>query len=131
MDPSPEQQGIPLAELWPRLALATNQGLLVQHGTLPDGTPRYQFEFVDSQEVNAYAVEYFGVAMLCMTIPLRTMLWETSDALSYNTMIRKRFGVQTLEHQQMLHVEIFSTVQGFVVGHEYGHHSLGHHCMPR
>jgi len=57
MNASDEQLSIPIGDLWKHVADALNNGLLGQHGKLDDGvTPRYQFEFVDSQEVNGMAI---------------------------------------------------------------------------
>jgi hypothetical protein len=103
-----------------------NEGLRQQHGTFEDGTPRYQFRFVESEEITASAANYFGVAVITVNTPLRDLLWALSERLSNDPRIAKRFGITTTTQQQMLHLEIFNTVIGIVVAHEYGHHILDH-----
>ena len=128
MNASDEQLSIPIGDLWKHVADVLNNGLLGQHGKLDDGvTPRYQFEFVDSQEVNGMAIEFGGVGFLGITVPLRTKLWEICFDLSRSAPIAKRFNASTIEQCQALQVELFTTVLGFVVCHEYGHHVLSHH----
>lgn len=120
------QQSIPVSELWKNVSKAFNDSLANQHGTDSDGTPTYQFDFVDSTEINASAANYTGVAMITVTTTLRDLIWLMCRHLSEDVKIAARFNATTTTQRQGLHVELFNTVIGLVVGHEYGHHILNH-----
>jgi hypothetical protein len=103
-----------------------NEGLLRQHGMGDGEHARFHFDYVESDVMNALAFEYEGIAFIGVTIPLVERLWYVCEHLSITPEIAARFSAATPEQRQSLQVEIFSTVLGVIVGHEYGHHILGH-----
>lgn len=121
-----DQELIPLSAVWKNVSNALNEGLKQQHGAFEDGTPKYQFDFVESAELNASAANYGGGAMITVTSALRDLTWAMCEVLSDDGKIAARFSVTTATQRQGLQVELFNTVIGLVVGHEYGHHVLNH-----
>ena len=103
-----------------------NEGLGRQHGTTTEVLPRCYFDYIDSDDENALAFSYEGVAFVGITLPLITRLWFACESLSKSNDVTTLLGLQTDERYDLLHAELFGTVLGFVVSHEYGHHRFGH-----
>jgi hypothetical protein len=98
----------------------TADGFLAKHN------PRFHFDYVESDVMNALAFESENIEFIGITIPLVEKLWSVCEWLSITPEIAMRFDSETTEQRQALQIELFSTVLGFVVCHEYGHHMLGH-----
>jgi hypothetical protein len=124
MEPQPddEQPRVPLDQFWSNVKTALKEWLFRNEPAV-----EFDFDFVESATVNAWAALIAGVAFIGVSTALRQVLWNICARLSTNDIVAARFNAKTIEQRQTVCVEIFSTVLGFVFCHEYGHHKLNHH----
>jgi|SRR6267142_5850551 len=105
-----------------------NNGLVAQHGRQEGGQPRFYFDYVDSVIENALAFPYEGIAFIGITQPLIESLIAGCVQLSNSSAVGKILDDTENEEQRELVLSgIMGATLSFVIGHEYGHHRLGHH----
>ena len=117
------------AELLVSIKNNMNEALAAGELAVPDPAARrdFAFDFIDSEDVNAFAAPFMGCSFIGITVPLTSLTWHICGQLSASSRFVAAMGLSNRNYdKQMLQVMLFRLALNFVVTHEWAHHKRGH-----
>ena len=120
---------LPFAALLTNIKEAFNEALRNEKQNVPEHIDHlpFEFDFAESNIPNAFAIPIGGRSVICVTMPLVYLLWETCVQMSKSETVTALLGVPAApERQDLIHALMFRTQLAFVVSHEFTHHVHGH-----
>lgn len=107
---------------------AFNDALAIEGQNLTGDAPHapFYFDYIDSRVSNALAFRDADHSFIGLTIPLVREASSTARLLAESDALLSGIGLAPMTDRDVLHGLLFWILLGFVISHEYAHHTHGH-----